>query len=160
MKNDQVLRQTLLGLLTGNDAHANFEAAVRNMPANVRGLRPDGAAHSPWEVLEHMRITQQDILEFSRKAGHQSPEFPKGYWPATQQPPTEKAWDESVKAFQKDLREFCDLVSDENADLHAKIPHGEGQTLLREALLAADHTSYHLGELVVLRRLLGVWPEA
>lgn len=160
MKNDQILRQTLLGLLTGNDAHANFEAVVRSIPPHVQGLRPDGAKHSPWEVLEHMRITQQDILEFSRKAGHQSPEFPKGYWPAAQQPPSEKAWDESVRAFQKDQRELCDLVADPNADLHAKIPHGEGQTLLREALLVADHTAYHLGELVLLRRLLGVWPEA
>jgi hypothetical protein len=108
-------------------------------------------------VLEHLRIAQWDILEFSRNSGHKSPEFPDGYWPGTQSPPNEKAWNQSVRAFRKDLEALCELVANESTDLLAAIPHGEGQTVLREALLAADHNAYHLGELVLLRRILGTW---
>ena len=157
MPNDASLRQHLLDLLNGGNAHADFDLAVKNLPADLRGKRPRGAEHSPWEILEHMRIAQWDILEFSRDPNHKSPEFPGGYWPATQAPPDEKAWDKSVRAFRKDLRDLCDLVAAESTDLFARIPHGDGQTILREALLTADHNAYHLGELVLLRRLLGAW---
>ncbi len=157
MAKDKALRQHLLNMLKGSDAHVAFDAAVKNVPANGRGKRPNGAEHSPWEVLEHLRITQWDILEFSRNSGHKSPEFPVGYWPGTQAPPNEKAWEQSVQAFRNDLGALCELVADESTDLLATIPHGDGQTILREVLLAADHNAYHLGELVLLRRLLGTW---
>jgi hypothetical protein len=157
MPNDASLRQHLLDLLNGGNAHADFDLAVKNLPADLRGKRPRGAEHSPWEILEHMRIAQWDILEFSRDPNHKSPEFPGGYWPATQAPPDQKAWDKSVRAFRKDLRDLCDLVAAESTDLFARIPHGDGQTILREALLTADHNAYHLGQLVLVRRLLGAW---
>jgi DinB superfamily len=157
MKNDKVLREHVLDLLIGEGAHVNFEGAVKDMPAGLRGLRPKGGAHSPWEVLEHLRIAQWDILEFVRNPRHVSPEFPGGYWPDAQAPLSEKAWEESADGFRKDLRELAALVADESTDLLAAIPHGDGKTLLREALLAADHNAYHLGEMVVLRRVLGGW---
>ena len=154
---DAGLRQHLLELLHGGHAHADFDTAVRNLPLVLRGKRPKGAEHSPWEILEHLRIAQRDILEFSRDPGHQSPDWPSGYWPATPAPPNEKAWDTSVRAFRRDLKAMCDLVAKPSTDLFARIPHGDGQTILREALLVADHNAYHLGELVLLRRLLGAW---
>lgn len=154
---DASLRRHLLNLLTGGNAHADFETAIRNIPPAQRGKRPPGAAHSLWEVLEHMRIAQWDILEFSRDSQHQSPDWPGGYWPGSPALPDAKAWDKSVRAFSNDLKEMCALVADPATDLHARIPHGDGQTILREALLVADHNSYHLGELIVVRRLLGAW---
>jgi hypothetical protein len=154
---DASLRKHLLDLLNGGHAHATFDAAVKNLSAALRGKRPKDAVHSPWEVLEHMRIAQWDILEFSRDPAHQSPEWPSGYWPATPTPPDAKAWDKSVRAFRRDLKAMCDLVADPSTDLYARIPHGNGQTILKEALLVADHNAYHLGELVLLRRLLGAW---
>ena len=157
MKNEALLRQQVVNFLMGGHAHADFEAAVKNFPAELRGKRPKGAKHSAWEVLEHLRIAQGDILEFSRNAKHVSPEWPGGYWPATAAPPDEKAWEKSVHAFRRDRKAMCALVADEKKNLYAKIPHGDGQTLLREALLLADHNAYHLGELVLRRRLLGAW---
>ncbi|MDR3750579.1 MAG: DinB family protein [Terracidiphilus sp.] len=157
MQNDAILRQQLVELLKGGHAHTDFEKAMRDFPGEARGKRPKGAAHSPWEVLEHLRIAQWDILEFSRNPNHKSPEWPVGYWPTTQAPPDPKAWDKSVNAFCEDLKQLCELVANKSTDLFAKIPHGDGQTLLREALVAADHNSYHLGEMVLLRRALGVW---
>src|SRR5579862_7199374 len=151
------LRQHLVEVLNGGHAHATFDAAVKNLPVALRGKRPRGAEHSPWEILEHLRIAQWDILEFSRDADHKSPDWPTGYWPARQAPPDEKAWDKSVRAFRRDLKAMSDLVADDSTDLFANIPHGSGQTILREALLAADHNAYHLGEMVLVRRLLGAW---
>ena len=135
----------------------DFEQTIEKLPANLRGVRPQGAEHSPWEILEHLRIAQWDILEFSRDPHHKSPEFPAGYWPAKPEPPNEQAWDKSVSAFRKDMKALCALVADESTDLFAKIPHGDGQTVLREALLTADHNAYHLGQLVLTRKLLGAW---
>ena len=155
--NGKVLREQLLQLLKSSEAHADFESAVKDIPVNVRGKRPSGAAHSPWEVVEHMRIAQWDILEFTRNAKHVSPEFPAGYWPKTEAPPDEKAWNKSIEAFRSDLKALATLVEDESTDLLAPIPHGEGKTILREVLLLADHNAYHLAELVLLRRLLGAW---
>lgn len=157
MQDQKVLRQQLLSMLKGSDAHADFETAVKNFPSEARATKPQGAAHSPWEVLEHLRITLWDILEFSRNPGHKSPEFPRGYWPSTPAPPDDKAWDNSAQAFRKYLNELCEMVSDDAVDLFAKISHGDGQTLLREALLAADHNAYHLGEFILLRRLASTW---
>jgi hypothetical protein len=154
---DASLRQHLLSLLTGGNAHADFDTAIRDLPAHLRGERPRGAEHSPWELLEHMRIAQWDILNFSRDPAHKSPDWPGGYWPATPAPPDDKAWEKSVRAFRRDLKAICELVSDDATDLYARIPHGDGQTILREALLAADHNAYHLGQLVLVRRLLGAW---
>jgi hypothetical protein len=157
MNQDGLLRQQLVELLKGGNAHTNFQDAIRDFPAEMRGKRPKGSPHSPWEVLEHMRIAQWDILEFSRDAEHKSPKWPDEYWPAKPEPPDEKAWDRSVHGFCQDLQSMCALVADEATDLYARIPHGEGQTVLREALLAADHNAYHLGQLLLLRRILGGW---
>jgi len=157
MANNKALRQHLLSLLKGGNAHVDFDSAFKDLPAGLRGKRPKGTQHSPWEVLEHLRIAQWDILEFSRNPNHKSPEFPAGYWPRTPAPPDETAWDKSIQSFRKDLEALCDLVADESTDLYARIPHGDGQTILREALLAADHNAYHLGEAVLLRRILGAW---
>lgn len=154
---DAGLRHHLLELLHGGHAHADFGTAVRNLAPALRGKRPKDAEHSPWEIVEHLRIAQKDILEFSRDAKHKSPDWPSGYWPATGAPPDEKAWDKSVRAFRRDLKAMCDLIADPATDLYARLAHGDGQTMLREALLVADHNAYHLGELVLVRRLLGEW---
>ncbi len=157
MAKDAALREHLVSLLTGGNAHTTFEDAVKNMPAELRGKRPKGAEHSPWQLLEHLRIAQSDILEFSRDAKHKSPKWPEEYWPKNPAPPDEKAWDKSVRTFRRDLKTLCALVSDAKTDLYAKIPHGDGQTILREVLLTADHNAYHLGQLILVRKLLGAW---
>jgi len=157
MSTDQVLREHLVKLLTGSEAHADFDAAFKDVPVELRGKRPPGAEHSLWELLEHLRIAQWDMLEFSRNAKHKSPDFPGGYWPHTAAPPDERAWENSIRSFGKDLRALVALVQDESTHLLAKIPHGDGQTILREALLAADHNAYHIGQAVLLRRVLGAW---
>jgi hypothetical protein len=157
MANDKPVREHLLNLLEGGHAHVTFKAAVKGIPAALRGKRPKGVEHSPWEILEHMRIAQRDILEFSIDAKHVSPEWPSGYWPKTKTPPNDKAWTKSVRAFTADLESMRKLVAADSTDLYAPIPHGDGQTILREALLIADHNAYHLGELVLVRRLLGAW---
>lgn len=157
MDNNAALRQQLIELLKGGNAHADFHDAVRDFPAELRGKRPKGAPHSPWELLEHMRIAQWDILEFTRDPDHKSPKFPDGYWPANPEPPDAKAWDKAAHSFDQDLQSLCALVADDETDLYARIPHGSGQTVLREALLAADHNAYHMGQLVIVRRILGAW---
>lgn len=155
--NDKALREHLLSLLAGGNAHLDWKAAFKGIPPKLRGVRPAGLAYSIWELLEHMRIAQWDIYEFSRDAKHVSPEWPAGYWPATQAPPSAKAWDESLKSFAQDLAAMKKLVENPKTDLFAKIPHGTGQTILREALLVADHNAYHLGQVLTVRRLLGNW---
>ena len=157
MPNDSALRQQLVDLLTKENAHAGFESAVENLPVRIRGQRPEGAEHSPWEILEHLRIAQEDILDFSVNPNYKVLAWPGDYWPKAPAPPDDEAWDRSVEAFRTDLKKMCDLVTNESTDLYAKIPHGDGQTILREALLVADHNAYHLGELVLVRRLLGAW---
>lgn len=150
----RALREHVLYLLRGGGAHLEFDQTVAGLPAALRGKRPRGAPHSAWELLEHMRIAQWDILEFTRNARHVSPEWPKGYWPESPEPPNRLAWTKSVAAFRADLKALEELVASPDTDLLAPIPHGEGQTLLREALLAADHNSYHLGQLMLVRRLV------
>ena len=151
------LRTQLLASLEGGEAHATFESAAKDFPVELRGKKPPAAAHSAWQLLEHLRIAQHDILEFSRNPAHVSPKWPEGYWPAEPAPPAKTAWDESISSFEKDLKAFRDLISDPANDLYAKFPHGDGQTLLREALLIIDHNAYHVGQLIMLRVQLGVW---
>ena len=157
MANDKPLREHVLYLLEGGAAHVNFDRAISGLPAALREKRPKGAEHSPWEILEHMRIAQWDILEFIRDARHKSPEWPGGYWPKSRTPPSQRAWSASVRAFRSDLEALCTLIGDKLTDLFSPIAHGDGQTILREALLVADHNSYHLGEMLLVRRLLGAW---
>ncbi|HMF17018.1 MAG TPA: DinB family protein [Gemmataceae bacterium] len=159
MNTDQAVREQVLYLLDGGGAHLNFDKAVAGLPVRLRGKRPRGLPHSPWKLLEHMRICQWDILEFSRDAQHQSPEFPEGYWPKGDAPPNAQAWTKCIAAFRSDLKAMRDLVANPATDLYGRIPHGTSQTILREALLVADHNAYHLGQLVVVRRLLGVWKD-
>jgi len=147
-------------LLHGGHAHATFEAVTRDWPPELCGVKPEGAPHTAWQLLEHLRICQWDILEFSLRADHVSPVWPDGYWPQTETPPDAAAWDRSLVAFQADLRRMADLVADPATDLFARISHGEGQTILREALMLADHNAYHLGQLAWLRRQLGAWSAA
>jgi uncharacterized damage-inducible protein DinB len=161
MTTDQTasLRDHLLSLLKGGGAHLNFDKAIADLPAELRGAKPPGVPHTPWRLLEHLRIAQRDILEFTRDPRHVSPPWSAGYWPAGDAPPDDEAWDRSVAAFRADLRAMQDLITDPATDLFAPLPHGKGQTALREALLVADHNAYHLGQLVVVRRLLGAWDE-
>jgi len=156
---DGSLRRHLVELLKGGSAHARFEEVIAGIPAKLRGQKPDGLPHSPWMLLEHMRIAQWDILEFSRHRKHVSPDWPKGYWPRSEAPPSSTAWNASVKKFRKDLKTMQNLVVNPKTDLHTRIPWGDGQTILREAFLVADHNAYHVAQLVDVRRALGVWPE-
>lgn len=156
---EKLLRDYLRRFLDWHEAHADFKAALKDFPAKDRGKRPPGCPHSGWELLEHMRIATHDILEFSRNPKHVSPDWPSGYWPKKPEPPSAAAWDKSVEALKHDLAEMGKLAADPKTDLLARIPHGSGQTILREALLIADHNAYHLGQFVLVRRLLGCWPE-
>ena len=157
MTDSNALRKHLLYLLGGGGAHVDFDSAIAGWPAKLRGTKPKGLQHTAWQLLEHLRIAQWDILDFSRNPKHVSPEWPEGYWPSTDAPPSPAAWNNSVSTFQADLKAMMSLVKSPRRDLFARIPHGEGQTILREALLVADHNAYHLGELVYLRRALGAW---
>jgi hypothetical protein len=156
---DHALREHLVYLLKGGGAHVHFMDAIEGFPEAKRGAFIEGLPHTGWQLLEHVRIAQWDILEFCRDPKHVSPGFPEGYWPKTPVPANEASWIKAVEAFQHDLAEMTNLVKNPKTDLCAKIPHSEGQTILREALLLADHNSYHLGQLVDLRRALGAWPQ-
>ena len=157
MTDSNALRKHLLYLLGGGGAHVDFDSAIAGWPMKLRGRKPKQLPHTAWQLLEHMRIAQWDILEFSRNPKHVSPEWPEGYWPATDAPPSPAAWSKSMSTFQANLKAMMSLVKSPRRDLFVRIPHGEGQTILREALLVADHNAYHLGELVYLRRALGAW---
>lgn len=157
---DRAVREQLVSLLKGGGAHVHFADALEGFPKEKRGVFVKGLPHTGWQLLEHVRIAQWDILEFSRNSKHVSPPFPGGYWPKTPLPANDDAWDASVKSFLNDLGEMVRLVQNPRTDLHAKIPWGDGQTIFREALVVADHNAYHLGELVYLRRALNAWPES
>jgi len=154
---EKPLREQLRKIMAWADAHLDWPEALEGFPVKLRGVRPKGAPHSAWELLEHVRIAQWDILEFSRNPKHVSPGFPAGYWPKSAAPPSPADWTKSVKAFLRDRKTFQKLVTNPKTDLLARIPHGSGQTVLREILLAADHNSHHLGQFILLRRLLGAW---
>ncbi|HTU35787.1 MAG TPA: DinB family protein [Candidatus Acidoferrum sp.] len=153
---EKALRETIGKMLNRSEAHVDWKEALDGVPVKARGVRPPGSPHSLWELLEHARIAQWDILEFSRDPKHVSPDFPSGYWPESPAPPSEAAWDKSAKSLLSDMESMRKLL-EETKDLLAPIPHGSGQTILREALLAADHNAYHLGQFVLVRRLLGDW---
>ncbi|HWF08416.1 MAG TPA: DinB family protein [Bryobacteraceae bacterium] len=155
MDHIQSLRNELDRLLGGKGAHTTFDEGVAGFPANLRGVRPEGSPHSAWEVLEHLRIAQWDMLEFSRDTKHKSPAWPEGYWPKNPEPLSAAAWDESIQHFHRDLAAMRSLVANPESDLFTPFAHGDGQTLLREALQLADHNAYHTGELIFLRRQLG-----
>jgi DinB superfamily len=157
---DKQLRKHVLYLLDGGGAHARFNDAVKDMPEDLRGVKPNAFPHSAWMLLEHLRLAQWDILEFSRNSKYESPKWPVGYWPKTASPPSAPAWNKSIQQFRKDLKAMEDLVANPKTDLYARISWGEGQTILREALLLADHNAYHLGQLIDVRRLLGIWKES
>ena len=155
---DSSIREHLAKLLSWEDAHTSFEAAVGDLPAELRGTKPSHLPYSPWQLVEHLRITQADILDFCCNPKYRELTWPDDYWPSSQSPPDSAAWDKSVRDFLRDRAGLQDLSRDPKINLEARIPHGEGQTYLREILLVADHTAYHIGELVVVRRLLGAWP--
>lgn len=158
MPTHDVLRRHLLAALDGRGAHVDFDAALRDLPEALRGRRPEGLPYSPWELLEHLRFTQRDLLDFCRDSDYAEPDWPGDYWPDDPAPPSPEAWDASVAAFREDLEALQALITDPTTDLLAEIPHGDGQTYLREVLLVIDHNAYHLGQLVAVRRLLGAWP--
>lgn len=158
METSDPLRTHLVKLLDWQDAHVSFEAAVDGIRATHLGHTPEGVPYSLWQLLEHMRIAQQDILDFCRNPDYQELDWPADYWPADPAPPDSEAWEESVTRFREDREALKQLAADPGIDLYAKIPHGQGQTYLREVLLVADHTAYHVGQLVAVRRILGSWP--
>jgi len=156
MNNDhEILVDEIVHLLQGGNAHAGIKKALQDLPQDLRSAKPDKLPYSIWQLVEHIRIAQWDMLEFCKDGNHQSPEWPEGYWPKETGPESDEAWENSVKQIDKDLNELIGLVKTGN--LYTKIPHGDGQTILREALQAADHTAYHVAEIIVIRRLLGAW---
>jgi len=157
MTNDTVLRDHLSRLLAWEDAHVAYDKAVADIPPELRGTQPQNLPYSAWELIEHLRITQQDILDFCRNAAYQELTWPNDYWPSSAAPPSHAAWDESIRRYRDDRRVLQEMAVDPKVDLAARIPHGTGQTYLRELILVADHSAYHLGQLVVVRRLLGIW---
>lgn len=159
MINDTVLREQLVKLIRGGEAHVKAETALDGVSAQFRNVRPAENVHSVWEELEHMRLAQEDILRFTIDSSWTSPEFPEGYWPAKTESVTDEMWNTSVKGFFADLEEFVTLIQDSRVDLTSQFSHGEGRTYLRQILLAADHNAYHLGQIVQARKLLGDWPE-
>jgi hypothetical protein len=146
------IREYLQNFLDSDNAHIRFDDAVKDFPPALRGKRPDGAPHSAWELLEHLRLAQWDILEFTRDPKHVSPDFPSGYWPKSEAPADEAAWDASVESYRRDLKALAELVGDESIDLLAPLAHGDGQTVLRQVLLTIDHNAYHLGQLMIVRK--------
>ena len=154
---DRDIREHVLYLLAGGGAHATFDQAIAGLPPKLRSRKPSGFPHTPWMLLEHMRIAQRDILEFSRNKKYKSPAWPEGYWPKVDAPSSAATWKKSIQSFLKDLKAMQQLVKNPKTDLFARIPWGDGQTILREALLVADHNAYHVAQFVDVRRLLGAW---
>jgi len=157
MADDSSLRDHLARLLAWEDAHVSFDKAVADIPSELRGTRPAKVPYSAWELVEHLRITQEDILDFTRNADYQERTWPDNYWPSSAAPPSDAAWDESIRRYRHDRRALQALAADPKLDLAAAIPHGTGQTYLRELILVADHSAYHVGQLVLVRRMLGLW---
>lgn len=159
MSTDAVIRDVLARSLEWDQAHVSFDDAVRDIPERLRGTRPDGLEHSPWQLLEHIRIVQRDILDFSLDGRYDELDWPSDYWPTSPAPPDPEAWERSVSAVREDRERLQKLVRDGQVNLAAVTPHGTDQTYLREILLVVDHTAYHLGQLVLARKLLGAWPK-
>ena len=159
MTGDDALRELLARVLSWKDAHVGFDAAVAGIPVEHRGKQPTGLPYSPWQLLEHLRLAQHDILDFCRNPDYKELEWPAAYWPRTPEPPSPTAWDDSIREFRKDRTALEALAADRTIDLFARIPHGSGQTYIRELVLVADHNAYHVGQLLAVRRLLGIWKE-
>ena len=157
MPDETALRKQIARTLDWEEAHAGFDSAVEGLAPELRGKAPPGLPYSPWQLVEHIRRTQADILEFCQAPAYSEKEWPKDYWPGSAAPPTAKAWDDAVAAVRRDRKALAALTLDEKTALTAKVPNGTSQTYLREVLLVADHTAYHVGELIVVRRLLGAW---
>ncbi|MGH9441955.1 MAG: DinB family protein [Thermoanaerobaculia bacterium] len=157
MKKSDPIREQLVRVLSWGDAHVDFDRAIRGVPAKLRGVRRKNLPYSLWQLLEHLRLAQRDILDFCRDPDYRAPKWPDDYWPARPAPPNARAWRNSVAAYRKDRRALERLAADPKVKLASRIPRGSGQTYLREVLLAADHAAYHLGEIIALRRLLGAW---
>ncbi len=157
MVTDAAIREQLRKFLDSEDAHVGFDKAIAGIPVALRGRKPKGSPYSAWQLVEHIRIAQHDILDFCVNPKYKEMTWPADYWPKAASPPSAAAWDRSIRQFRKDLKALQALAINETVDLTSRIPHGSGQTYLRELLLVADHTAYHVGELVVLRRLLGIW---
>ena len=154
---DASLREHVRRLLAWKDAHADFDAAVADVPPHMRGTVPPGLPHSLWQLVEHIRTAQHDILDFCRNPNYKEMTWPDDYWPRSPAPPSEAAWEESLSRVRVDRAALQQLAGDRSIDLGTAIPHGKGQTYLRELLLVADHTAYHVGQLVIVRQLLGIW---
>lgn len=157
MAQNDPLRTHLLNLLSWQDAHVDFDTAVQGVPPDYYGRRPDAVPYSLWQLVEHMRLTQHDILSFCRNPDYVEPSWPDDYWPEEEAPASAEGWVESVAGFRRDLKAMKQIVANAEIDLFSPIPHGKGQTYLREALLVADHNAYHVGQLVIVRRMLGIW---
>jgi len=157
MDRDAGLRDQLAKLLEWEDAHVSFEASIDGLDPRLRGAVPEGIPHSPWQVLEHLRRTQHDILEFCRSSQYSQPKWPEEYWPQSATPDSDAAWETSVAGFLRERQALCDLARDPAIDLFGRVPNGDGQTYLRELLLAADHSAYHVGQMILIRRALGTW---
>ena len=158
MSSSQPLREHLARLLAWDDAHVSYDAAIRNLESRLRGIQPPGLPYSPWQLVEHLRIAQHDILDFCRNPEYREMKWPDDYWPPGAEPPSTKAWTNSVRLFREDREALQALAKNPAIALEGRIPHGTGQTYVRELLLAADHAAYHIGQLVAVRRLLGSWP--
>jgi uncharacterized damage-inducible protein DinB len=154
---DSAVRQLLARALAWEDAHAGFDKAVDGIPSELRGTQPSGLPYSAWQLVEHLRITQHDILDFCRNPEYQELNWPADYWPASAAPRSDAAWAASLRDFHADRKALQDMAADATLDLEAKIPHGSGQTYLRELVLVIDHSAYHIGQLILVRRMLGVW---
>jgi hypothetical protein len=157
MKKNDPLRDQVAKFLDWGEAHVDFDTAVKGIPTKLRGVRPRGVPYSLWQIVEHIRLAQEDILDFCVNPKYRAKKWPADYWPSAPKPPNSRAWAASVAAVRRDRRKVERLARNSRVDLHAKIPHGKGQTYLREILLVADHEAYHVGEIVLLRRMLGIW---
>ena len=157
VKSSDALREQLARFQIWREAHADFDAAVADLPPGLRGMAPPGLPYSPWQLIEHVRITQEDILDFCRNVNYRERTWPDEYWPKAAAPPDDRAWETSIAAFRRDREALQELIKDPSCDLFARVPAGSGQTFLREFLLVADHTAYHVGQLIAVRRLLGAW---
>jgi hypothetical protein len=146
----------LIDLINGGHAHVSFDNAVTDIAPRYRGVRPEGLPYSIWQLMEHIRITLWDILEFCKSQNHKSPPWPEGYWPSGTSP-TEEAWKRTLAAIKSNRKEFVSLLQSPSTDLFTPFKHGTGQNMIREALLIADHTSYHTGQIIIVRRILGIW---
>lgn len=157
MSTDKVVREQLLALLDGGNAHMTFEQAVEDFPSEHFNSRPINISYTPWHILEHLRIAQWDILEFIRNPDHVSPEWPAGYWPNSEETAGKDQWEETISSLLSDLHALRDIVADPATDLYAQIPHAPGYTIFREIMVVSDHNAYHIGEFAILRQVMGTW---